>query len=90
MSNQCYVIYAIHKDKETEQIMGMTIIACVSTEEKAREFLEAEVDKHTSEREDAEWYNEGCVRIVDATLPCVHYITYQDAYNDLEGGIKNV
>lgn len=90
MSDKCYVIYVIHKNKATEQTEGINIISCVSTEEKAREFLQAEVDKHTTEGGDAEWFNEACVRIVDTALPFVHYITYQDAYNDLEEGIKHV
>ena len=84
MIKECYVIYAIHKDKDTEQTEGVTILACVGTETKARDFLQAEVDKYADKDGDAEWFNESCIRIVDEVFPLVHYLTYQQAYNDTE------
>ena len=78
---ECYVIYAIHKDKDTEQTEGVTILACVGTETKARGFLQSEIDKYTDK---AEWLNESCIRIVDEVMPLVHYLTYQESYNDTE------
>lgn len=82
MIKECYVIYAIHKDKDTEQTEGITILACVGTETKARWLLQAEINKYA---DNAEWLNEDCIRIVDEALPLVNYLTYQKAYNDTEG-----
>ena len=85
MIKECYVIYSIHKDKETDRTEGVTILACVGTEAKARGFLETEADKYG---DNAEWFNESCIRIVDDVFPLVHYVTYQTAYNDIEEELK--
>lgn len=82
MSDNSYVIYARHHNKETEEFEGICIISCVDTEEKAQNFLEKMVNKYNSE-----WVNEMAILIDDEEFPFLEFVTYQDAINDFEGGI---
>lgn len=82
MPNECYVIYARHHNKETEEFEGVCIISCVDTEEKAQNYL----DRMTNEY-NAQYVNEAAILIDDEKFPFLEFVTYQDVINDFDGGI---
>lgn len=83
MSNICYVIYAICKDKETEEVEGVIMISCVNTEEEVQEYFD-----HMASKYNTEYINDCMIRVSDERCSFVKYITYQMAINNLDGGIK--
>lgn len=83
MSNECYVIYAIQRNKETEKIEDVCIISCVDTMEKVNNFLSYMQGKYN-----AEYLNEYVLLIDDERFPFLEYITYRDVYCDINQEVK--
>ena len=82
MSNECYVIYARHHNKETEEFEGICIISCVDTEEKVQNYFNRMVNEYN-----AKYVNEISVLIDDERFPFLEFLTYERVMNDFEGGM---
>ena len=82
MPNECYVIYARHHNKETEEFEGVCIISCVDTEEKVQNYFNRMINEYN-----AKYVNEIAILIDNDAFPFLEFITYTNTMVDFEGGI---
>lgn len=77
--NECYVIYAVHKDIETNECVGITVIRCVKTLEDVMKYLD---DKQREYGENGKWIDKDTILLTDKQLGRKFYLSYDNAKMD--------
>ena len=80
--NECYVIYAAHKDIDTNECVGVTIIRCVKTLADVMKYLD---DKQREYGNNGKWIDNDAVLLIDDELGKKFYLSYDNAVMDFEG-----